>query len=255
MSLISFHSDILKHIFTFVSPGQRSVLRFVCPRFRQVITPEKVTCKEFIPYEELFEWAYAKHCRCDANAIEEVIRQGKLSIMKKHEWNFSYSPFDQLSASYGHLETLKWLLAENHITTFYPDLFRIAAKNGHLEVIRWMDETNISKSYPYVSSCRDSIGEPACQGGHLDILEWLVTLNYDVDQNPYYDAAATFGRTHVLKWFAARGDVLKDRGTSLCSRAAISKLCNICVNRDVLGIPILILTQLAIIIYIFCNGQ
>jgi hypothetical protein len=217
MNLMWFHSDILKHILTFLPSGNDSVLRFVCPRFRQVITPVLSTCYDFVPYDELFDWAYAKGCPCDAKTIGEAIKQGKLNIIKRHEEAHPKPFLVALSIQHGQLHILQWMYDNKYVTHFSDHLFRIAASFGHLEIVKWMYGINAINS----SDLNHDIAQSACREGHLHILEWLATLGYEFNKRSYWEVAAQRGHTHLLKWFASKGISLSNQD-SLCTLAGYS---------------------------------
>ena len=97
---------------------------------------------------------------------------------------------------YAHMIPEKYIIANNKILHWCPDLYFISGKMNFLEICKILIYCNKKLSYWI------SIGAATC--GHLDLLKWARTNGCDWDSDVCANAAEN-GHLEVLKWARING--------------------------------------------------
>jgi Ankyrin repeats (many copies) len=197
--ITTLHSDILTYIFSFLSKGEKELIRFVCPRWRAIIIPNKlITTYDYATDLNVLKWVYQKGCHLDL-----TITSGR-------------------AASAGKMDVLEWLIQHGCEPNRWAMTSAVA--NGHLSVLQELFKRGWTLH-------DQELGSYAARHGHIHILEWALSqgklcIRDHIDPNfggsPYHqilnDAAST-GQLETLKWLI---DHDAPKSESVCASAVHS---------------------------------
>ena len=162
-----------------VLEGFQGILRMVCSRWRQILHTKRITYRgDMFQTPEMihFSLGFPNFNIPDWNMCSRAAKGGHLETLKwlrAQDPPFGWSEYTCSSAAKGgHLETLKWLRAEDPPCSWEWHTCSSAAKGGHLETLKWLRSQNPPCPYgPDTYSL-------AHGNGHLHILDWLEQDNY-----------------------------------------------------------------------------
>lgn len=232
MSLLALHSDLLGCIFAFFTPGDKALARFVCARFRSLISPPKrvkhirydtnperpmcnyydrVGAQHYVGDIKLFRWAIQNKCPCGNGIISAAVTHNNREVIEYIHQTFpeiARRPVDaHVCAFHGHLELLQWM-----VTQGYPDssYMGYAAAGGHRNILEW----GLSRG--------QQLDQYVCAGtmisGSIDTLEWVLQHNkkgirWLVDERQlaiFSINAAEHRHYHMLEWLSRNGCPIED---------------------------------------------
>lgn len=243
MSLITLHSDVLRNIFIYLEPRDLALARFVCSRFRGLISlptdikyirydkdlhpvidyTNRVVANLYVDNTKLFYWARQNKCPLGYGIITAAVFHNNRDVMKyiheNHPEITRRSVDVHKCAFYGHLELLQWMVAIGYASFGFMGH---AAAGNHRDILEW----GLSQG--------QSLDRYVCAGtmisGSIEILEWTLKMNDKKisDMVRLYElitlssTAATYGHIQMLEWLhqhncpisntimsiaAARGDI------------------------------------------------
>lgn len=201
--LALLHSDLLKYIGTFLDPVYVSILRYVCPRFRQVFPPTKSRIiPEIVPHYRLFDWMWLKKCRFNNNVLDAIGKENHRYLIATYFLDAQFDKISQIAgalAESGHLDTLQWLHQENQ--QFVPnDMVLPAVRGGHVNVLDYALQNG-----PACSGYDNfAIVNYAIHCDRLSIVEYIHRRVYwIVRSTSIVYTAAICGRLEILQWLVS----------------------------------------------------
>ena len=174
------HSDIWKLIFSYLTPTEKVLGRFVCLQWRQWIPPDKyVTLKHYTINDRVYTWALSKRCWKDGTYIKQAARYGTLMpiIDSMKDPKQDYLTWMDAAVKYGHIHILEYAKQN------YPDIplgawYNDAIRAQQFPVLEWFVANKIA--------CRnDNVCEQAIETGNLEILIWLQQHGHPLTTNCY----------------------------------------------------------------------
>jgi len=115
----------------------------------------------------------------------------------RHGRNDRNSKILKLSAKYGHLSIVKFLLSKKKYESHHTDVVKHAIENGDLAMLRVFKKHGFSLKIPNNYAMRT-----AAEFGHLDIIKYLVNNNVDVrsNENFAYTTALKNKRADIIEY-------------------------------------------------------
>ena len=128
----------------------------------------------------------------------EVIKIGNLETIKylhsTYDLCLSDSNYMDISAKYGSLETMKWLLKNGSKLDIHT--FNAAVRNGNLLAMKWLLDNGCGFSYGTL--------DLAVKNGTIENLKWLIEKGCKFSYYTF-DYAAENGSLETMKWLLENG--------------------------------------------------
>lgn len=194
--LMSYYlpSDVLKIIFSYFTPSQQALARFVCHRWRVLIPPPEcaITLKCYIDNDQIFDWAWRNRCPEDPDILVWATSRGSLNIIT------NYPPRIRIrdprwitdAAYYGHIHVLEAAFLKGHDLS---PCYEAAARGGKRTVLKWL----------YINGIRTQSERPcleAARVGFLKTLKWLHEHHFPWNAECYQVA---LNHKHILEYLQA----------------------------------------------------
>lgn len=151
LGMDQFHSDVLKYIFQYLSPGAKGIARFVCSRWRLMLPHRKVSVSRYANNFKLLQWAYSQGAPLDERLALLLAAGGRVNVCG---WALDHglkwgAPFTNMAIVKGNLPVLQEIHRRNLPISDFA--VRLAIPH-HLEIIKWYGENVISGQLWIISS-------------------------------------------------------------------------------------------------------
>lgn len=136
-------------------------------------------------------WSILERARCHQIHIPSSVKRTEFLNNK-----FVLTTAPDWAAKKGHLELLKWLLAntDEGCTTYAMDF---AARYGHINILEYLHREG--------HVCTNAAADWAVQEGHAHVLTWLYDNTHAKCSEYAMPSAARRGDLRMLKWLHTRG--------------------------------------------------
>ncbi|KAL6052372.1 Ankyrin repeat domain containing protein [Balamuthia mandrillaris] len=169
-----------------------------------------------------FKWWLSDSAQVMSNAA----RGGHLEVLKwaladadqsSYSTRVAWKAVCKAAATAGHTHLLCWAVnaLQNPYQVFSQKTAECAALAGHVKTLQWMKKATKGLLKP------SRISRKAAKGGHLDVLQWVVEeLNFDpTGDTKVFCGAARGGSLEMLQWLCDRGAVCSGKSDA-CAAAA-----------------------------------
>lgn len=195
-----FHSDILKLIFRYLSPGTKVIARFVCSRWRLVIPVRKIRPAIYSNNLKLMKWAHSQGAPWDVTLDITLASQGRVDICS---WAMDHGLKWTMIATNtaieeGHLPLLREIHRRNLPIHQGSGIYR--AIPNHLEMIRWYGENVIPGHNWNVYYNSFPMDDPKV----IPFLDCMAAhgITYNLDE--MMTSNIRRGNYHILEWLQKR---------------------------------------------------